>query len=122
MKSISRHRGLAGNGVVVWLNPMGGDAGTTNVERALRHLRDAVPAIGVAIDTTARLGVVYDGGVTALFTDLDDGDESFSIPVPGSTLQRLARSDATDFGLADAASEALAHFVGIARRDRTVEE
>lgn len=88
------------------------------MERALRHLRDAVPALGVALDTVARLGVIYDGGETGLFINLDDGADSFGIAVPAPTLQRLSLSDG-DYGLAEAASETLTHFLGIARRDMT---
>ena len=104
-------------GTVIWLNPMVGDATTTSVERALRHLRDAVPALGVTLDTVARLGVIYDGGETGLFINLDDGADSFGIAVPEPTLQRLALSDGDDYGLAEAAAETLTHFLGIARRD-----
>lgn len=73
----------------------------TPVEAALIHLGNAVPAFGVVVDTEARLGVVYDGGETAKFINLDDGEDSFGIAVPPAAAERLQTSDASEYGLAE---------------------
>jgi hypothetical protein len=59
--------------------------------------------------------VIYDGGETATFIDLDDGEHSFGILVPEWAMARLRTSDASVYGLADAARDTLAYLLDVRR-------
>lgn len=96
--------------------PFPGSSAAGNVERALIALREGIPSIGVHIDRSAGYGVLYLGGDTVTMIPLEGEPDWFGILVPESTRLRLPWSDGDDFGLDEAASETLTHFLWIANR------